>query len=69
MIDLYKADHYCQISIYEDLFGQWHVIRNSGKKGKPGTWIKIFKFEDKLEADLKYVDLEFTKRQQGFNYI
>ena len=39
MIDLYKADHYCQISMYEVLFGQWHVIRNSGKKGKPGAWI------------------------------
>ena len=69
MIVLRKSNFFCYITIFEDLFGGWHVTKKSGCIDALMVRVKTFDFESEKSARLKVCDLEIEKRKKGYTYI
>lgn len=66
---LAKDQRYCQLTVEQDLFGQFYITRSSGKINRNGVWCKSFYFNDEKQAMQKLFELENSKRRQEFKYI
>lgn len=69
MITLRKGNHYCTLSINEDLFGGWLVKQISWCQTWSGMRNYTYEFNDEALAIEKLFDLECAKRKLRYSYV